>query len=124
MQASWGGYNRDTMSQQVTFEVFALRSRWGGLVAALFAVATVLCVSSAGFAQERGRVRSHESSTGACWGAAPTVCVDVTACPAVTSPEATVARFSILPLSLIATVVDVRAVHDVAVARIGGLYGP
>jgi len=50
--------------------------------------------------------------------------VDVTAGPEVTSPTASVARFSILPLPLIAAVVDARGVRKVLVARIGGLYGP
>ncbi len=50
--------------------------------------------------------------------------VDVTAGPEVTCPSACVARFSILPLPLIATVVDSRCVREVLVSRIGGLYGP
>ena len=50
--------------------------------------------------------------------------VDVTAGPEVTSPTANVARFSILPLPIIAAVVDTRGVREVFVSRIGGLYGP
>ena len=53
-----------------------------------------------------------------------TASVDFTAGPEVTSPTASVARFSILPLPVIATVVDVRCVREVLVSRIGGLYGP
>lgn len=50
--------------------------------------------------------------------------MDVTAGPGVTSPTASVARFSILPLPIIAAVVDARGVREVFVSRIGGLYGP
>ena len=50
--------------------------------------------------------------------------VEVTAGPEVTSPTANVARFSILPLPIIAAVVDARGVREVLVSRIGGLYGP
>jgi hypothetical protein len=54
----------------------------------------------------------------------PTTSVNVTAGPAVTSPTARVARFSIWLLPIIAAVVDVSRLHEVAVARIGGLHGP
>lgn len=50
--------------------------------------------------------------------------VEVTAGPEVTSPTASVARFSILPLPIIAAVVDARGVREILVSRIGGLYGP
>lgn len=112
------------MSEKVLSKACISRSRWGGPVAALVAFATVLFVLSASLAHERGRTRSHQAAVEAFWGAAPTVCVDVTACPEVTSPEATVARFSVLPLPLIATIVNLRVARDVVVARIGGLYGP
>jgi hypothetical protein len=87
--------------------------------------AALLSGAPIGQGAERGRARSHEIGIAdALWAAAPTVAVDVTACPEVTTPEATVARFSVLPLPIIATVVDVRVTHAVALSRIGGLYGP
>jgi hypothetical protein len=49
---------------------------------------------------------------------------DLTAGLVVTSPTASVARFSILPLPIIAAVVDARGVREVLISRIGGLYGP
>jgi hypothetical protein len=130
MQAGRSRYNWATMLEHEsatinTFETRTLRMRRGGVAGAVIAIAIVLSTSSAGLGHERGRSWSDDAGVAdACWAAAPTVCADVTACPAVTSPEATVARFSILPLSMIATVVDVRVARDVLVARIGGLYGP
>ena len=49
---------------------------------------------------------------------------DVTAGPDVTTPSASVARFSIWPLPIVATIVDIRFLREVALSRIGGLYGP
>lgn len=92
---------------------------------AVLVIAASILIASPSMANHRHRSGSHDVGIGdGCWIAAPTVCADVTACPAVTSPGATVARFSVFPLSMIATVVDVRAARDVVVARIGGLYGP
>ncbi len=103
----------------------ASRSRFGGILGVFAATVILLSASASSFGHERGRSFSDDVGVAdVCWAAAPTVCADVTACPAVTSPEATVARFSILSLSMIATVVDVRVARDILVARIGGLYGP
>lgn len=49
---------------------------------------------------------------------------NVNASLTVTMPSACVARFSLHPLSLIASVVGVRILQVVVAARIGGLYGP
>jgi hypothetical protein len=54
----------------------------------------------------------------------PTASVHFTVSPDVTSPAATVARFSVWPLPAVASVVRVRRLREVAVARIGGLHGP
>ena len=54
----------------------------------------------------------------------PTTSVDIVAAPEVTSPASSVARFSVLPLSAVAAIVDVRRLREVAVARIGSLHGP
>ena len=130
MQAGRRLYNLSTMLEQrsarnYVFESCTLRSRRGGVVGVVGAAVFVLSASPLGLACERGHGWSHDAGVAdVCWVAAPTVCADVTACPAVTSPGATVARFSILPLSMIATIVDVRVARDILVARIGGLYGP
>jgi len=55
---------------------------------------------------------------------APTASFDITACPKVTSPSASVARFSLGPLPSVAAVVAPRCRRGVVLARIGGLYGP
>jgi hypothetical protein len=49
---------------------------------------------------------------------------EVTASPCVTSPAAPVARFGVLELPVVASVVHVRCVAEVIIARIGGRYGP
>ena len=54
----------------------------------------------------------------------PTTSIDFTASPGVTSPTASVARFSTCLLPIVASVVEACRLHEVAIARIGGLYGP
>lgn len=44
--------------------------------------------------------------------------------PCVTTPSAPVACFGICELSRLASLVQVRCVAEVIIARIGGLYGP
>jgi hypothetical protein len=58
------------------------------------------------------------------WMVTPTTAVGFAASPAVTTPAASVARFSVWPLPMVAGVVDARRLREVTVARIGGLYGP
>lgn len=58
------------------------------------------------------------------WMVTPTASVCFTASPEVTSPAATVARFSVWPLPAIASVVGVRRLREVALSQIGGLHGP
>ena len=58
------------------------------------------------------------------WMATPTTSVGFAASPEVTTPAASVARFSVWPLPIVATVVDVVRLREVTLARIGGLYGP
>lgn len=55
---------------------------------------------------------------------APTISADFAASPAVTTPTASVAGFSVCPLPVVAAVVDVVRLHEVTTSRIGGLYGP
>lgn len=55
---------------------------------------------------------------------APRVSLDFAASPAVTSPAASVAAFSIFALNPVAGVVEIERCRMVAIARIGGLYGP
>ena len=54
----------------------------------------------------------------------PVASADVTAAPDVTTPSASIARFSIWPLPIVATVVDVQFLRQLATSLIGGLYGP
>gem|GEM_PF-4893647 len=113
------------ISEQISSQAVALRLCKGGLTTAILAAAVFCCGLFGVPAAERSRGRLSDSADfDSCWMAAPTVCADVTACPAVTCPEATVARFSVFPLSMIAMIVDVRVAHGVCLARIGGLYGP
>ncbi len=58
------------------------------------------------------------------WMVAPTASVHFTASPEVTSPTATVARFSVWPLPAVASVVGVRRLREVVLGQIGGLHGP
>jgi len=55
---------------------------------------------------------------------APSELAAITASPLVTCPTQTVARFSVTPLPIIASVVIVRRVHELALARVGGRHGP
>lgn len=58
------------------------------------------------------------------WMITPITSVGFAASPTVTTPTASVARFSVCPLPLVATVVVVVRLREVMVARIGGLHGP
>jgi hypothetical protein len=58
------------------------------------------------------------------WMITPMTSVGFAASPTVTTPTASVARFSVWLLPLVATVVVVARLREVTVARIGGLHGP
>ena len=73
--------------------------------------------------QRKSRVGAHSNSH-AFRTIMPTTSVDFAATPEVTSPTATVARFSVSPLPVVASVVQVCRLREVTVARIGGLHGP
>ncbi len=73
--------------------------------------------------QRKLRVAAHSNSH-AIRAIMPTTSVDFAATPEVTSPTATVARFSVWRLSVVASVVRVCRLREVTVARIGGLHGP
>ena len=89
-------------------------------------LAATVCVPLASLTGEALR-RAKATASGASFvvfASTSTAPVDVPAGPEVTSPTASVARFSIFPLPTIATVVDARCIRKVLVSRIGGLYGP
>ena len=89
-------------------------------------LAATICVPLATLTGEATR-RAKATAYGASFivlASPSTAPVDFTAGPEAASPTASVARFSILPLPIIATVVDPRCVREVLVSRIGGLYGP
>lgn len=54
----------------------------------------------------------------------PTGSANVTAVPAVTSPTASVARFSVVPLQAVSIVIHLVRSKVLAAIRIGGLHGP
>ncbi len=81
-----------------------------------------LCLSTTG-PQSRGRAAVLAADCGSL-NFVDSTANDVTASPLVTSPSATVARFGVLDLPLVASLVQVRCMAVVAIARIGGLYGP
>lgn len=54
----------------------------------------------------------------------PLVRIDLVACPAVGTPSAAVARFSVLPLDEVASVVAVVRGQMFRITRVGGLHGP
>lgn len=58
------------------------------------------------------------------WAGAPTDSADFAASPAVTTPTASVAGFSVFPLPIIAAVVEIGRRDILACVRMGGLYGP
>jgi hypothetical protein len=60
----------------------------------------------------------------AAWEMAPTNSADFAASPAVTTPTASVAGFSVLPLSIIAAVIETVRRDELGCLRMGGLYGP
>jgi len=93
------------------------RALWIGTAACLL----VLTVGPG--APRRARA-SDAVSADVALAAIPTASVDVVAAPDVTTPAASVARFSVLPLPLVATVVVPRVAHEIGLARFGGLYGP
>ena len=56
--------------------------------------------------------------------AVPVTAMDMTAAPAVTSPTATIARFSVTPLEAVAATVEVQRTHEILLTRYGSLHGP
>lgn len=60
----------------------------------------------------------------AAWEMAPTNSADFAASPAVTTPTASVAGFSVFPLPIIAAVIEINRRDVLACARMGSLYGP
>ena len=73
--------------------------------------------------QRKPKVAAHSNSH-AIRTIMPTTSMAFAATPEVTSPTATVARFSVSPLPVVASVVRVCRLREVTVARIGGLHGP
>lgn len=55
---------------------------------------------------------------------APTGSADMTAVPAVTTPAASVARFSVVPLQTVAGIIHAVRSKVLAASRMGGLHGP
>ena len=92
--------------------------------AALFAAAPVVLAFYAMPAGPAGRAKGSEAESLPALTYAAAVANDVTPAPMVTSPSATVASFAVRELPLVASVVQVRCVDVVVLARIGGLYGP
>ena len=92
--------------------------------AALFAAAPIVLAVSASPAQAACRSKAFVAEAVPALTYAAGVADDVTPAPMVTSPSASVARFSVNELPSVASVVLVRCVDVVALARIGGLYGP
>ncbi len=101
-------------------------SRGGWIVAQLWLAmsAGLLGVSWTSLETRPRSITVGWASANTILGAAPAESADVTAGPGVTTPSASVARFSIWSLPIVAGVVDARFLHRVAVSRIGGLYGP
>lgn len=96
-------------------------------ITAQVCVALVACFLAAPWSRAEPRSRSAAagwSTADNVFTLAPAESADVTAAPNVTTPSASVARFSILPLPIVASVVDVRCLREITVSRIGGLYGP
>lgn len=96
-------------------------------IVAKLCLALVACLLAGQWTRMEPRTR-HIAAGWSVAGTALTVAhvgpADITAAPDVTTPSASVARFSIWPLPIIATVVDIRFLREVALSRIGGLYGP
>lgn len=92
--------------------------------ATLFAAAPVVLALYAAPAGPVGRAKGCEADSLPTLTYAATVADDVTPAPMVTSPSDTVASFAVRELPLVASVVVIRCVDVVALARIGGLYGP
>jgi len=92
--------------------------------ATLFAAAPVVLALYAAPAGHMGRAKGCEADSLPALTYAAAVADDVTPAPMVTSPSDTVASFAVRELPLVASIVQVRCVDVVALARIGGLYGP
>jgi hypothetical protein len=99
-------------------------SRRACVAAALFVVAPMVLAVPAPPAQPAFRSKAVDAQALPALTYAAGVADDVTPAPMVTSPSETVAPFSIGELPHVASVVQVRCVDLVALARIGGLYGP
>ena len=94
-------------------------------IAGPVALALVACLMLWPHAAEQRKLRvGAHSNSHAFRTIMPTTSVDFAATPEVTSPTATVARFSVSPLPVVASVVQVCRLREVTVARIGGLHGP
>ena len=102
----------------------ASQAEW--VVAQLW-LAMIACLLAAPSNRLEARYRSAAmgwASASTILAAVPAESADVTAGPGVTTPSASVARFSIWSLPIVAGVVDACFLRKVAISRIGGLYGP
>lgn len=74
--------------------------------------------------EQRRNYPTASLSAEATLAAVPVTAMDITAAPAVTSPAATIARFSVTPLQAVAGEVEVQRTYEVVLTRFGSLHGP
>jgi hypothetical protein len=99
------------------------RPRYAGLFVAALTTLMGLGLLCAQRIEIRPRVNTLIASRAA-WEMAPTNSADFAASPAVTTPTASVAGFSVFPLPIIASVIEIIRRDVMACVRMGGLYGP
>ncbi len=103
--------------------VGAIRTRYPGLFVPALTTLMGLGLLCALRIELRPSVNTLTSSR-AVWEMAPTISADFAASPAVTTPTASVAGFSVFPLPIIAAVIETVRRDELACVRMGGLYGP
>jgi len=104
--------------------ILAAPFRRAGAATALFAAAPIVLAVCAPPAQATSRFAGFSADALPALTYATGVTDEVTPAPAVTSPSESVAAFSIAELPVLASLVVALRADVVALARIGGLYGP